>query len=191
MNGLTSRLALDLLGLTAGRTLAVTGGAGAVGGYAVQMAKADGIKVIADASPADEPLLRSLGADVIVPRSQDVAARIREALPDGADAVLDAAVVGSAQVAAAVRDGGAIATVLGEGSRAVSPAELRRRSLTCHMVFVPEYIGDHGKLERLREQAEAGDITLRVGRTFAPEQASQAHHLMEAGGTRGRLVLEF
>jgi NADPH:quinone reductase len=56
MNGLTVRLALDLLGLTRGQTLAVTGGAGAVGGYAVQLGKADGLRVIADASDSDEQL---------------------------------------------------------------------------------------------------------------------------------------
>ncbi|MER6083003.1 NADP-dependent oxidoreductase [Streptomyces sp. NPDC001833] len=191
MNGLTARLALDRLGLKAGQTLAVTGGAGAVGGYAVQMATADGIRVIADASSADRQLLRTLGADIVIPRSQDVAHRIREVVPDGVDAILDGAVIGSARMVAAVRDGGAIATVLGEGSRAVSPAELHRRSLQTHMIYVPDYFGAPGKLERLREQAEAGALTMRVGRTFTPEQASEAHRLMEAGGTRGRLVLEF
>jgi NADPH:quinone reductase-like Zn-dependent oxidoreductase len=52
MNGLTARLALDLLSLRPGQTVAVTGAAGAVGGYAVQLAKAGGLRVIADASPA-------------------------------------------------------------------------------------------------------------------------------------------
>ena len=43
MNGLTARLSLDLLGLKAGQTLAVTGAPGAYGGYVVQLAKADGL----------------------------------------------------------------------------------------------------------------------------------------------------
>jgi len=34
-------------------------------------------------------------------------------------------------------------------------------------------------------------VTLRVARTFPAEQASEAHRLLEAGGTRGRFVLEF
>ena len=58
MNGLTARLALDLLALQPGDTLAVTGAAGAFGGYMVQLGKADGLTVIADASPADEQLVR-------------------------------------------------------------------------------------------------------------------------------------
>lgn len=68
MNGLTAHMALDLLELPAGATVAVTGAAGAVGGYAVQLAKADGLRVIADAAPKDELLVKELGADVILPR---------------------------------------------------------------------------------------------------------------------------
>ncbi|PPJ31611.1 hypothetical protein C5E45_27260 [Nocardia nova] len=36
-----------------------------------------------------------------------------------------------------------------------------------------------------------GALTLRVARTFPAEQAEQAHELLEAGGVRGRIVLEF
>src|SRR3954453_1761979 len=66
MNGLTARFALDLMALAPGQVLAVTGAAGAFGGYVVQLAKADGLTVVADASEADEDLVRTLGADVVV-----------------------------------------------------------------------------------------------------------------------------
>ncbi|AFP39676.1 NADPH:quinone reductase related Zn-dependent oxidoreductase [Mycolicibacterium smegmatis MC2 155] len=68
MNGLTARLALDVLDLAPGETVAVTGAAGAVGGYAIQLAKVDGLRVIADAAPADSSLVADLGADQIVAR---------------------------------------------------------------------------------------------------------------------------
>ena len=61
MNGLTVRQALDELALEPGQILAVTGAAGAVGGYAVQMGKAAGLQVIADAAPRDEGLVRVRG----------------------------------------------------------------------------------------------------------------------------------
>ena len=48
MNALTARLSLDLLGLKSGQVIAVTGGPGAYGGYVIQLAKADGLTVIAD-----------------------------------------------------------------------------------------------------------------------------------------------
>ncbi|MDB5068206.1 MAG: putative zinc-binding oxidoreductase, partial [Chloroflexi bacterium] len=89
MNGLTARLALDVLRLQPGQTLAVTGAAGAVGGYAVQLAKADGLRVIADASPDDEQLVKDLGADIVIRRGAEFSERVRDAVPQGADAVLD------------------------------------------------------------------------------------------------------
>src|ERR1700760_4576908 len=56
MNGLTARYSLDQLALKPGDTIAVTGAAGCYGGYVVELAKADGLRVIADASEADEEL---------------------------------------------------------------------------------------------------------------------------------------
>src|SRR3954469_22888481 len=60
MNGLTARLALDRMALEPGQVLAVTGAAGAFGGYVVQLAKSDGLTVVADSSEADEELVREL-----------------------------------------------------------------------------------------------------------------------------------
>src|SRR5260370_12892374 len=96
MNGLTARLALDLLGLGPGETLAGTGAAGAGGGYAIQLAKVAGLRVVADAWPKDSELVRVLGADVVIPRGPEVAAAIRLATGDGAAALVDAAVIGQA-----------------------------------------------------------------------------------------------
>jgi NADPH:quinone reductase-like Zn-dependent oxidoreductase len=69
-NGLTARQALDVLALQPGQVLAVTGAAGAFGGFVVQLAKAEGLTVIADAAPADGGLVRQLGADIVVGREQ-------------------------------------------------------------------------------------------------------------------------
>ncbi len=183
MNGLTTRQALDLLELAPGQTLAVTGAAGAVGGYAVQLGKAEGLRVIADASARDEQLVRELGADVVVPRGPEFAARVREVLPEGADGLIDAALLNELAIPA-VRDGGRIATVRGFTG---TP----ERGISFHPVLVRNYAREHGKLDRLRQQAEAGEVTLRVARTLPAEQAAEAHRILEAGGTRGRLILEF
>jgi NADPH:quinone reductase-like Zn-dependent oxidoreductase len=183
MNGLTARLTLDLLGLEPGATLGVTGAAGAYGGYVVQLAKADGLRVVADASEADEELVAALGADVVVRRGDDVAERFVEAAPGGVDALADGAVQNEL-VLAAVRPGGAFATVRGWQGPA-------GRGVTIHQVWVRDYATNRAALDRLREQAEAGVVTLRVARTFPPEQAGEAHRLLEAGGVRGRLVVEW
>ena len=183
MNGLTVRLALDLLDLRPGQTLAVTGAAGAVGGYAVQLGKADGLRVIADASEADASLVKGLGADVVVPRGPEFAARVREIDPEGVDGLIDGALLNKL-VVPAVRDGGRIATV-----RGFVGAE--ERGVTFHPVWVRTYFKEQAKLDQLRRQVEAGQLTLRVARILPAEQAVEAHRILEAGGTRGRLVLEF
>lgn len=183
MNGLTARQSLDLLGLSPGQVLAVTGAAGAYGGYVIQLAKLDGLTVIADASEADEALVKSLGADIVVRRGDDVADRIRAHFPDGVDGLADGAVQNEKAIPA-VRDGGAFTAVRGfEGDG--------QRGIAFTATSVRRYDGEYEKLDRLRQLVESGDLTLRVADTYPPERAHEAHRRLEAGGTRGRLVIEF
>ena len=183
MNGLTARRSLDQLDLKPGDTLAVTGSAGAYGGYVIQLAKADGLRVIADASEGDEAFVRGFGADVIVRRGPDIAERIREVAPDGVDGLADGAVLDAA-VLPAIKDGGGLATVRGWSG----PSE---RDIVITPTMVSEYLTNQAALDRLREQVEQGEVTLRVAATFAPDEAADAHRRLEAGGTRGRLVIVF
>lgn len=183
MNALTARLSLNLLGLAPGQTVAVTGAAGAYGGYVVQLAVADGLRVIADSSDTDEDLVRALGAHEVVRRGDDVAQRIRALVPDGVDGLADGAVQNS-RVIDAVRDGGAFTSVrgfVGEPQRGIAFTETWVRTLD----------GDYTALDTLARQVERGELTLRVADVYPPERAGEAHARLEAGGTRGRLVIEF
>jgi NADPH:quinone reductase-like Zn-dependent oxidoreductase len=183
MNGLTARLSLDLLNLAPGQVLAVTGAAGIYGGYVIQQARRDGLTVVADASDADRELVTSLGAHVVVPRGPDVAARMREHFPDGVDGLADGAVLNELAIAA-VRDGGAYTALRGfQGAP--------QRGIRSSPTFVRTYDGEYEKLDRLRQLAEDGTITLRVAATYPAERAADAHRRLEDGGTRGRLVLLF
>jgi NADPH2:quinone reductase len=189
MNGLTARRALDVLNLTPGETLAVTGAAGAVGGYAVQLAKADGLRVIADAAPSDKHLISALGADEIVARGPGVGERIRQLHPEGVAAVVDAALQGD-EALPALRDAGQIAVVRRPGERGTSTLH-PEPGITIRDVWVPDYTHATDKLDGLRVLAEQGRITLRVARTFPAAAAAAAHRALEKGGVRGRLVLTF
>lgn len=183
LNGLTARLSLDALSLTAGQTVAVTGAAGALGGYAMELAKADGLQVVGDAGPADEPLVESLGADLVVPRGDDVASAIRDVVPDGVDGLIDAAAQ-EALVVPAIKDGGGLAVIRGWDG----PTE---RGIVLHKISGPSAATDTRRLERLAKLAEDGTLTLRVAEVLPAEQAARAHRLLEARGIRGRLVLDF
>ena len=183
MNGLTARLALDKLNLPAGSTIAVTGAAGAFGGYSVQLAKADGLTVVADASEADQELVASLGADVIMPRGEGFAAAVRERYPDGVDGMIDGSVQLD-EIVPAAKDGATIVTIRGDKGE-------RDRGVSFWSIVVSKYAKNPEALDTLRQQAEDGVVTLRVAEGLPMDQAPEAHRRLEAGGVRGRIVLEF
>ena len=180
MNGLTALLALAAADLPAGETLAVTGAAGALGGYVVELAKARGLRVIADSSPADEELVRRLGAEWIVPRGHDVAAAIRRLVPAGVAALIDGSVQG-AEVLPALSDGGTLVVL--------RPQDLAPAHARVVFVWVSQALQRPDWLPELRRHVEEGHLTPRVAREFPLASAYEAHRLLERGGTRGRIVL--
>src|SRR6201982_3763761 len=119
MTGLTALNALEIAALKAGQMLAMSGGAGLLAQYAIAAAKRRGIKVIADARPADAQRGRGCGANIVVERGPGFAKAIRRELPNGADALLDTAVLGEESFSA-IRDGGIYIPVRGWGGK---PAE--------------------------------------------------------------------
>ncbi len=184
MNGLTARLGLELLGLRAGQSLAVSGGAGLLASYVIALAKARGLRVIADAKPDDQELVRGFGADVVVPRGEGYAAAVRVTAADGVDALFDTALLGHSAFAA-VRDGGAMAVVRGwDGS---TP----ERGIVIRQVWVRSALERTDWLQELRQLASEGRLSLRVAAEYPPEQAAEAQRLMAAGGLRGRAVIVF
>jgi NADPH:quinone reductase-like Zn-dependent oxidoreductase len=183
MNGLTVRLALDRLALQPGQTLAVTGAAGAVGSYAVEMGVNDGLRVIAVASPGDEAMLKEMGAELFVPRGDDAMQQIRELVPGGVDGLIDAAVLNKPAFAA-IKDGGGYATVRGYDGET-------ERGITIHNVRVAEYAQNTAALAGLAKLVADGKLTLRVAETYPPERTGEAQDRLMAGGVRGRLVIVF
>jgi NADPH:quinone reductase len=184
MNGLTATRGLDMLGLKEGDTLAVSGGAGLLASYVIPLAKEQGLRVIADAKPEDEALVKSFGADVVVPRG-DFGAAVREVASGGADAVYDTALL-RRDAFPAIRDGGQIVVVRGwDGD------EVEERGIRVHPVFVAQVLERTDWLEHLRELTAAGTLKLRVAGEYPPEQAGEAQRAMDAGGLRGRAVIVF
>jgi NADPH:quinone reductase-like Zn-dependent oxidoreductase len=184
MNGLTAMLGLELLGLDEGETLLVSGGAGLLASYVIPIAKQRGLRVIADAKPEDEELVRGFGADVVVPRGDGFVAAVREAAPDGAAALYDTALLGSAAFPA-ISDGGAIAVVRGwDGSETERGIEVRQ-------VWVRDVLERTDWLQELRRLASDGTLALRVAGEYPPERAADAQRAMAAGGMRGRALIVF
>ena len=183
MNGLTARLSLDLLNLTKGQVVAVTGGPGAYGGYVIQLAKADGLIVIADSNESDIELLRELGVDHIIPRGENFAKKIKEVFPNGVDGIADGALLNEKAIEA-VKDNGSFTSVRGFKGEP-------QRNINFTATWVSEYDCNFEKLDELRQQVEDGLLTLRVADTVSPENASEAHKRLDGGGTRGRMVISW
>jgi NADPH:quinone reductase-like Zn-dependent oxidoreductase len=183
-NALTARNTLDTLALPPGATLLVTGAAGAVGGYLTQIGAAEGLRIVAVAAPEDEELVRSFGATDVVPRGDDIAARVLAQIPDGVDAVADPAVL-QQEILPAIRDDGQI------GALRSWTTEPPQRGITLHWRNVRERATDTMAIGRLRDLAENGALALRVAEVFPADQAAEAHRLLDRGGLRGRLVIDF
>ena len=179
LNALTALQALKALQLTPGETVLVTGAAGGVGGYAVELAKHFGLTVIGAAAAEDEHLVRRLGADHFVSRAEDLTAAVHAIASGGTDGLVDAAVLGiGAQEA--VRNRGRHAHVQ------AGPTPPHLRGITVHQIFVH---ANRSELSELTQLTEAGVISSRIADTYPLEDAATAYRRLAKGGVRGRLAL--
>lgn len=180
LNGLTAAQGLDLLALREGQWLLVTGAAGALGGFALELATLRGLRTVAVASPGDESIVRGLGADAFVPRSDELGASVRRVVPGGVDGALDAAVIGISALDG-VRDGGAFIAV------AAGAAPTPLRGTRVHNVWIRT---DAPRLAELAALVDARRLTPRVAAVQPLDTVAAAHERLSAGGVRGRIVLE-
>jgi NADPH:quinone reductase len=154
-----------------------------VGQYAIQLGRHEGLTVIGDARPRDAALIESFGAHHVVPRGDAMAAAVRDLYPDGADAVIDAALLGPS-ILPAVRDGGQLL--------AVRPFQGEtERGIALHLVLVGQHLHEGNRITELADLVAKGVLTLRVAEALPADRAAEAHRRLEAGGVRGRLVLTF
>ncbi len=180
LNGLTAWRGLADLNLAEDETLVITGAAGGVGGFAVELAVARGLTVIAVVRQRDRADALALGATaVIAVEDGDLGAAIRRIAPAGADAMLDTASLGAGALAA-IRDGGRYVTVT-----AVPAAE---RGISVARAFGRM---DREGLTTLVRMASAGRLHTPVARVFDVARAREAYEYFSRRRGRGRVVLGF
>jgi NADPH2:quinone reductase len=179
LNGLTADGALARCGLRPGQSLLITGAAGGVGGYLLQLAAYRGVRTVAVAGAEDEKLVRELGATDFIDRTDHLAVAARRLASGGVDAVVDTAVIGIA-AHNALRAGGTFVALV----RPFAPPPIRGTSVVVHEVFA-----DGARLAELAALVDAGLLTLRVSETFPLGDAARAHARFAEPGRRGRIVL--
>lgn len=174
----------DAANLREGQTALIHAGAGGVGGFAIQLARDVGARVIATGSARNHAFMRSLGAhEVIDYTSVDFRDAVRRQCPDGVDVAFDT-VGGEVQVASAevVRPGGTLVSILAYADEAA----LQRRGIQTRYVFVSP---NREQLGELAARFDAGRLTTHLAGVFPLAQAAAAHRQMETGHTAGKLVL--
>ena len=168
---LTAVQLLDKIALSAQSTVLVTGAAGAVGRIASALLMICGHRVDALARESDVEDLLALGARQVFTRPADLQAGVY-------DAVFDTA--GVVDTIDSVHDDGAYVSI--EDGDQPEP----QRGITPGKSYVNE---DGPGLEEFAALVSAGTITVPVAREFGFDEAPQAHSLLAAGGTRGKVLL--
>jgi NADPH2:quinone reductase len=169
-----------------GETVLIHGGAGGVGSFAVQIAKAVGARVLATAGTRNQAVLRELGVDVPIDYTQQDAAEValRETDGTGVDAVFDT--VGGEAIKKSIpatRPFGRLSTILTpEGTL----GGLSSKNQTLFGIFLMR------ESLRLREMAaliDQGKMRTLIGETLPLEQVHKAHERLDSGHGTGKVIL--
>lgn len=193
-------LASSLFPLERGHSSLVHAGAGGVGQLLVQAARLRGARVLSTVStPEKADIVARLGAEPILYRDVDFAGEVLRATGDaGVDVVFDG--VGQATFQGSLRCVKRRGTValFGAASGAVdsvSPLDLAEAgSVFLTRPHLADYIQTAGErrqraAELFRWMAE-GALTVSIDTVFPLAQAKSAHDVIEAGKTRGKLLLK-
>jgi NADPH:quinone reductase-like Zn-dependent oxidoreductase len=173
----TAIRALDLVGVTAGSTVLIDGGAGGVGAVAVQIALARGATVIASASESNQDYLREIRATPVL-YGDGLVGRVRAIAPDGVDAVFDVAgKTPLADLISLVPEPSQVVTIanFNPGDSGVQLTTGRSKNAAAAMAEAADLLAQNKLVIKIQ--------------TFPFARAAEAHQISEKGHLRGKLVL--
>jgi NADPH:quinone reductase-like Zn-dependent oxidoreductase len=181
LTGLTALSAIeDTLKLKPGETILIQGGAGGVAGFAIQLAKHIGARVITTASAANHAYVRSLGADEVI----DYNACDFTKVVSNCDAVFDTVGGDVAQRSFAVLKPGGRAAFIASGAQVPQPARGDVTSLR------PPVGRARAPLERIAQLVLQGAVRPPEIKLYRLSQAAEAHRVSESRHFRGKLVFQ-
>jgi NADPH2:quinone reductase len=169
-----------------GETVLIQGGAGGVGSFAVQFAKAAGARVLASASAENLETLKQLGADVAIDYAEEHVPEVALEVTGGrgVDAVFD--IAGENLVSRSLpasRPFGRIACILPPQGNLT---QLYRDNMTLYGVFLTR---EAERLDDMRPLFERGQAKPLVDEVLPLEKVSKAHRRLDSGHGRGKIVL--
>ncbi|MBV8529687.1 MAG: NADP-dependent oxidoreductase [Candidatus Eremiobacteraeota bacterium] len=187
--GLTALASLEALEVSKGTTLLILGATGGVGGFAVQIARDRGTRVIGTGRSANESDARSLGVEEFIAYDRsNVADVVTTAHPEGVDAVLDLVDDADAIKAMArlIHAGGRIVSTIG----ATDEEWFAQRKITAQNLYTldtPQ--ASHSGLRTLVELLEQGRIRVIIAGERALSDAVEALEESKRGSVNGKLVI--
>lgn len=194
----------DLLHVRPGMHLLVTAGAGGVGTFAIQLAKAMGAEVTTTASPRGEALVRTLGADHVIDYTTTDLASVGRTFDavfdlaggDALDACFKVAKPGSTVISIAGMPTPSTASKelgIGAGLKVLfwlASFGLRRKAAAngvhYHYYFLHPRTAD---LTALAAMVDAGTLKIIVDRRFAFDKIAEAMAYSEAGRAKGKIIV--
>jgi NADPH:quinone reductase-like Zn-dependent oxidoreductase len=171
----------DSADLTSGQRLLITGAGGAVGGYAIQLAKRAGAYVIATASPRSRDSVTAAGADEVI---EHTSSTVLDSVTEPIDVLLNLAPISPDEFAALVplvRDGGIVVATTawmdtpGDDSRGVRTAGVFLRA-------------DVDELAQLVALVDSGELTVDVAQRVSLSELPAIHAKAAAGEIHGKVV---
>jgi NADPH2:quinone reductase len=194
---MTAYHAVAVAGAAPGVTLLIPGGAGAVGHYAVQFAKAAGASVITTVSSAEKAqAARAAGADYTIDYKRDnVGERVMAITgKKGVDAIIELDVATNARLIPEVLRPRGVVVVYGTGSAeaAVPLMFFLRNAITLKFIYVYELDAAEraAALDAIARGTDAGTLLTTVGATFALSDIVAAHEAVEQGKVLGNVVVK-
>lgn len=192
---LTAWHAIDIAGAASGKTLLISGGAGAVAHYAIQFAKARGASVIATVSSSVKAVVaHEAGADHTIDyRAENVGERVMALTEGGVDAVIELDLTANAALISSVLRPRGTVVVYGTGPQAQIPASFCLvNTVTLKFMLVYELTSDERErgLAEVTRMLEANRLTHNIAKTFDLSEIVHAHQMVEQGQAIGNVIVD-
>lgn len=176
---------VEKLQLSAGATLLVVGATGGVGRFVIQLAKRQGLKVIATGGADTETALRELGAEKVIDHHRaPVLQQVQQQYPQGIDGMID--LVSNAEAFSALlvilhQGGVALSTIWSAAPEQMQQQGLRGGNIEAQI--------SADELAQLLQSVARGELQVPVERLVSIKQAPEMLAQNKAGGSRGKTVL--
>lgn len=177
--GLTAWQGLyELANIEAGEQVLIHGGSGAVGQFAIQLAKLRGATVYTTTSARNTDLVLSLGADHAIDYQQVDFSELRDM-----DVVLDT-IGGEVQDKSwkTIKPGGRLLSIVQTPDEAVAASH----GVTASFYFIEP---DRSQLEEMARLADAGKLIVNIDSEFSLDQVADAHERSESGRAQGKIII--